>query len=391
MTKVELPGVQKTERLHALDSLRAVLMLLGLVFHSALTYVTYENNAMWALKDPETTHVAFDLLVNYIHSFRMSLFFVVAGFFSGLLYYERSQKEMIKNRLNRLVYPFIIFVFLLWPLLHFAWVYTGTIAQGTNLSLKDIRDIAMSFPLVPSNTMHLWFLYHLIFYSIFIWILGWVLKKSERISLCIQQAYEFLMGFTLLRPFIFSLVTIAFLYFSNSVWIEKTESFMPEQTAVWFYFTFYIFGWLLYRSKKMLEGFVQFDWLFVGIASAGVFVKVIYPELLSEKLMMAVNAVVAWLFIFGFIGLFIRYFSCHSAKIRFMSDASYWFYLVHLPITALMPGLLMWVGWVVGVKFLVVLSVTTIICWISYLGFVRYSAIGLLLNGKKYLRMNNKL
>ena len=86
MTKEELPKTQKTERLHALDSLRAVLMLLGLVFHSALTYVvTYENNAMWALKDPETTHIVFDLLVNYIHGFRMSLFFVVAGFFSGLL------------------------------------------------------------------------------------------------------------------------------------------------------------------------------------------------------------------------------------------------------------------------------------------------------------------
>ncbi len=390
MTKVDLQGHQKTERLHALDSLRAVLMLLGLVFHSALTYVTYENNAMWALKDSETTHIAFDLLVNYIHSFRMSLFFVVAGFFSGLLFYERSQKEMIKNRLNRLVFPFIIFVFLLWPLLHFSWVYTGTIAQGTNLLLKDIRVIAMSFPLVPSNTMHLWLLYHLIFYSIFIWILGWILKKLERISSSIQRAYEFLMGFTLLRPLIFSSITFAFLYYSNSVWIEKTASFVPEQTAIWFYFTFYVFGWLLYRSRRLIDGFMQFDWFFVGIASTGVFFKMIYPELLNEKLMMMVNALVVWYFIFGFIGLFIRYFSDHSIKIRLMSDSSYWFYLIHLPIAALIPGLIMRTGWMVGIKFLVVLSVTTIICWITYIVFVRYSVIGLLLNGKKYLRYSNK-
>jgi hypothetical protein len=112
-----------------------------------------------------------------------------------------------------------------------------------------------------------------------------------------------------------------------------------------------------------------------------------------DELIMILNALTAWLYIFGFIGLFIRYFSYHSAKIRFMSDASYWFYLVHLPITALIPGLLMRTGWVgvVGIKFLLVLSVTTVICWISYIAFVRYSAIGLLLNGKKYLRYSNKL
>jgi glucan biosynthesis protein C len=32
----------KTERLHSLDSLRAIMMLLGLVIHSSITYGLYE-------------------------------------------------------------------------------------------------------------------------------------------------------------------------------------------------------------------------------------------------------------------------------------------------------------------------------------------------------------
>ena len=59
----------KTERLHSLDSLRAIMMLLGMVLHSAITYGEVDYG--WILKDPNTTHVSNDFIVSFIHSFRM--------------------------------------------------------------------------------------------------------------------------------------------------------------------------------------------------------------------------------------------------------------------------------------------------------------------------------
>ncbi len=103
----------KTERIHSLDSLRAIIMLLGLVLHSALTYNVTNHGDTWSLKDPQTTHVFSDYIVFLIHSFRMPIFFLVAGFFGAMLFYERQLIKMIRNRISRIVYPFIVFIFIL--------------------------------------------------------------------------------------------------------------------------------------------------------------------------------------------------------------------------------------------------------------------------------------
>ena len=69
-------NASKTERIHSLDSLRAIMMLLGLVIHSAITYGMIEGYH-WPLKDPETTGPFMDYLVLFIHSFRMPIFLIM--------------------------------------------------------------------------------------------------------------------------------------------------------------------------------------------------------------------------------------------------------------------------------------------------------------------------
>jgi hypothetical protein len=39
----------KTERLHSLDSLRAIIMMLGLALHSVITYDTSAHGAKWLI------------------------------------------------------------------------------------------------------------------------------------------------------------------------------------------------------------------------------------------------------------------------------------------------------------------------------------------------------
>ena len=56
----------KTERIHSLDSLRAIMMLLGLVIHSATTYSVSNFGDAWPIKDPNTTHASLDFIVFFI-------------------------------------------------------------------------------------------------------------------------------------------------------------------------------------------------------------------------------------------------------------------------------------------------------------------------------------
>lgn len=68
--------LKKNERIHSLDSLRAIMMLLGIVLHSAITYGKMDYSETWILKDPIATFFYNDYIVILIHSFRMPIFFV---------------------------------------------------------------------------------------------------------------------------------------------------------------------------------------------------------------------------------------------------------------------------------------------------------------------------
>ena len=109
--------LNKTARIHSLDSLRAIMMMLGLVLHSTEIYLVGGNDP-WP-KDVNSTSHFLGYLENVIHMFRMPIFFVMAGFFASLLYYERGSIKMVKNRISRIVLPFVVFLFILAPIVVF--------------------------------------------------------------------------------------------------------------------------------------------------------------------------------------------------------------------------------------------------------------------------------
>src|SRR5262245_10746740 len=81
-------------RLRYIDFCRAVLFSLGVILHSA-----------WLLKDrsPFLTHVH-----DFIHSFRMESFFLIAGFFSAMTLYRNPPEKFLRMRLLRLFVPLVI-------------------------------------------------------------------------------------------------------------------------------------------------------------------------------------------------------------------------------------------------------------------------------------------
>ena len=80
----------KTERLHSLDSLRAIMMMLGIVLHASIAYIGGEPSFGWPMRDPNADSGFLLWLLVWIHNFRMPIFMFIAGFFAALLFYERS-------------------------------------------------------------------------------------------------------------------------------------------------------------------------------------------------------------------------------------------------------------------------------------------------------------
>lgn len=85
----------KIERLHSLDSLRSIMMMLGIILQTAITYNGTPAGAGWPIKDPNATNEFLKWVGYTIHNFRMPVFMLVAGFFAALLFYDRSPRKMM--------------------------------------------------------------------------------------------------------------------------------------------------------------------------------------------------------------------------------------------------------------------------------------------------------
>ena len=94
-------------------------------------------------------------------------------------------------------------------------------------------------------------------------------------------------------------------------------------------------------------------------------------------------ALAIWTTTFAVIGLALRFLSGFSASRRYIADASYWIYLIHLPIVAALQVVISPLDWPWPVKFATILLVALPVMLASYQLFVRYSFIGAVLNGRR--------
>ena len=374
----------KTERIHALDSLRAIMMLLGLVIHSAVTYGTFEGYH-WPLKDPESTSIFMDYTVLFIHAFRMPIFFVVAGFFGAMLFFERSPIKMFKNRIDRILYPLIVFILILAPTIKFAANYSNASFDGdSNPLMVALEPFKILINWLPEGTSHLWFLYYLFMITLASYVLGLLFNQFESFTKKTTQIFNWIIERPILKVLIFSILTVFLLLIMGSSWVATSTNWIPDFNTFIFYFFFYGIGWVLFKSKDKLDTFKKYDWTFLILALILFTGKFIMRSSLDEFETTIINSLVVWLFIFSITGLFIRYGSQHSHLMRYNSDASYWIYLLHLTFTMLLPAFIL--DWDIPAfaKFIFVLLITSGICLVTYHYLVRSTFIGKFLNGRKY-------
>ena len=86
--------MSSTDRLHALDAVRAFALLLGVMFHAGFSFIPGMIPGLWAIVDnsPSTT---ISVMAFASHIFRMTLFFFVAGFFARMMYLPQGRARLL--------------------------------------------------------------------------------------------------------------------------------------------------------------------------------------------------------------------------------------------------------------------------------------------------------
>ena len=88
-------------RRHDLDALRAAAMLLGIVYHCALSFAIGDA---WMVRDVRQSKALF-VFQDFVHGFRMPLFILVSGFFTAMLWRQKGLKALLWHRCRRVLFP----------------------------------------------------------------------------------------------------------------------------------------------------------------------------------------------------------------------------------------------------------------------------------------------
>jgi hypothetical protein len=383
--------MQKPIRYHHLDALRAIMMLLGIVIHSALSYCVYDHKLVWVVSDEFSEHVAFDALADFIHLFRMQIFFIVAGFFGAMLYFKRGAKAMLINRIRRVLLPLILAFIIIIPISIYAFKYSMNAVQ---LALGQATTINYQFSNIVTienlSLIHLWFLYYLIFFYFVAFLFTRIITNYYE-PMIGQIRNRFKSLFLTNKIIILNIILTYFaLLTTNKYVIEASLELKPDFTTFYTYGIFFAFGWLLFHQRAYLDQFKLRYKVFLFLGLSLCLVRWVLPLFIEGQhyfivfIKMILCATIIWFLVYGIIGLFISKFEKQSWLMKYLSDASYWIYLTHLPLTAFLPGICVFWDIPIFFKFLFVVLSTFAITMITYHFFVRNTFIGKFLNGKKY-------
>lgn len=109
-------------RYHSLDALRAAAMLAGVYYHALLFGGMFGNGGRPGLVPPgQTLGLNGSMIVqDWLHSFRMPLFFLISGFFCRMMWLKYGTRGYLIRRWMRLGLPLLIGIFTFVPLYQLA-------------------------------------------------------------------------------------------------------------------------------------------------------------------------------------------------------------------------------------------------------------------------------
>jgi peptidoglycan/LPS O-acetylase OafA/YrhL len=351
-----------SQRFHSLDALRALVMLLIVQVH-----VTTVTHWWWHSRPLEA--VAFGS--NELCPFRMPIFFLLSGFFGAFLLERRGLRGFVRHRVRSIALPLA--------------AATVTIAPATTL----LYALARGGPLGPSALLrawHLWFLWYLALFTACALVVRAVVPRRQASMLGDRIVHAFLLSPWRLVPLVAAGAALGPVPFVGLAWGRP----LPLTGF------FFALGWLLNGRRRRLPelgrspGRHALGAVGAGLMAAAVWAVVNPPvreSSLPGHLWPAAWGALTMLGLccatFALFGASARLMAVERPKIRWMADATYWIFLVHLPLAILVVWGLSGAGAPLSVAYVMTLMIVLAIAFGTYGRLVRYTAVGRILHGPR--------
>ena len=371
------------------DALRATAILLVVTLHSALAYTHRDiPRLLWGVREP-SGGPGIDLFCWWAMGVSVPLFFAISGFFAAAVEGARGPSAFLRGRVRRVVIPALASGPIILPLCFLTWSL-GWLATyrctGTEFHRMRFLDPAIMGELY--GPAHLWFLEYLIP------MLGafWAVRALDGPVRRPRPVGRLLAWWS---PLALAIPTAALLVMSREISgidaaLDRHNSFFPGPVRLLYYGLFFAFGVGVHRDRGRLDDLSgRGAWYLLASAPAFAARARLLPLDWSRPLaepwsliLAGSGALFTWLTLFGLIGTYRRYLARPSATARYLAGASFWVYLVHLPIVGLVQVDLLHVPISPAAKFALTWGLTMGLALASYHVFVRGTALGDFLGGK---------
>jgi len=312
------------KRLFYLDFSRTVLLLLGIVLHAA-----------WLYRDSSPLLAG---VHDFIHSFRMHSFFLLAGFFAAMMHVKYPPEQFLLRRLRRLGIPLLVFGFIIDPLLNCA-----NIDHWSDFSL----ELRYRYWAYGEWFQHLWFLSVLIQYIFIVFFIAKIFpalfeivrRKSLGISfLLIATAVGYAACLRVPLP-TFELVFVR-----------------PDETLK--FCVFFAVGFYFYFHQDSLDALVNKVWGNLAFVILFMLVFRSVSQFENQSIYNVLSGTYSLLTCMLLFWLARRFFNRPSPAVQKLSLASYTIYLVHWPLMIVVLRLIQPLNLPVYVNVLMLIGLT---------------------------------
>lgn len=335
-----------------LDWIKVLAMMVVFLYHCSMFFNSFD----WHIKNNSINHTYIEVFSLLVGNWIMPIFFLVSGIATYYALNRRNTKSFLKERFLRLGLPLLLGIFLLSPPQVYFERITNHQFRGSFLEFFPHYFDGLYLEIGGNGNFaffghHLWYLLMLL---IFLVITLPFFLKTKRMA--VGKEFNILHYLFIPIP-----LSIAALTVNNVV-----------NLASWgmiFYLLLYIFGFYFF-ARESLRGFVRKIGFLAGALSILTTASYIswvffygFPIKISIgwAIFMMIRVLLVWNMIFFILYLGDKYFNVSNRALKYSSEASMPFYVLHQPIIILLGFFIYNLEWTVPVKLIFLISAAFLI------------------------------
>ncbi|MFY8035624.1 MAG: acyltransferase family protein [Cyclobacteriaceae bacterium] len=293
-----------TNRRYDVDWVRVIAIALLLIYHTAIGFQPW--GMMIGFISSKTSWVSLWTPMTLLNIWRIPLLFFVSGMGVYFALYNRTWKQLVWERTQRILVPFVFGIFCIVP------IHIFILRKYYNMDAVYVPDAG-----------HLWFLGNIFVYVLLLLPVFYMLKKNEAGSVVtlLKKSMRTPLG---LLPLVLAMVLEVWITqpWPYEMYVMTKHGFLLGLIAFLFGFCFMLCGETFWKMV------VQWRWFFLLMGTVLYSVRIIGLTFSDSTQWLLPIESIAW--VLTVLAFSHRYLNKPSRALSYLSEAAYPVYILHM-------------------------------------------------------------